>query len=84
MLLPRFTIRTLLVMLTICALVFVIFGMAYRGKHWALGITIALASLAFTALVHAAWFGVVWLVARRPSETANQETGNVYLRDDSL
>ena len=42
MLLPRFTIRALLVMLTICAFVFVIAGMAVRGQHWAWGITIGI------------------------------------------
>jgi hypothetical protein len=63
MLLPRFTIRALLVMLTVCAFVFVIAGMAVRGQHWAWGITIGILSLAFTLLVHAAWFGAVWTLA---------------------
>ena len=48
MLLPRFTIRALLVVLTISAFVFVIAGMAVRGQHWAWGITIGILSLAFT------------------------------------
>jgi hypothetical protein len=67
MLLPRFTIRALLVMLTICAFVFVIAGMAVRGQHWAWGITIGIVSLAVTLLVHAAWFSVVWMLARMQS-----------------
>jgi len=66
-LLPRFSIRALLWMLTICAVAFLIAGTAYRGQYWAWGVTIALASLMLTALVHAAWFGVVWLFARLPS-----------------
>lgn len=64
MLLPRFTIRALLVMLTICAVVFVIAGMAVRGQHWAWGVTIGILSVAFTSLVHAAWFGAVWMLAQ--------------------
>lgn len=64
MLLPRFTIRALLVMLTVCALVSVIAGMAYRGQTWAWGVTIGLLSLLVVALVHAAWFGVIWMFAR--------------------
>jgi hypothetical protein len=64
MLLPRFTIRALLVMLTVCAFVFVIAGMAVRGQHWAWGITIGIASLAFTLMVHAVWFGAVWMLAQ--------------------
>jgi hypothetical protein len=71
MLLPRFTIRALLVMLTICAFVFVIAGMAVRGQHWAWGITIGILSLAFTLLIHAAVFGIVWMLARLQSR--NQE-----------
>ena len=67
MLLPRFTIRTLLVMLTVSAVAFVILGMAYRGQNWAWGISIGLASLLVTAIVHAAWFGIVWIFTQMPS-----------------
>jgi hypothetical protein len=67
MLLPRFTIRTLLVLLTICAIVFVLVGTAFRGQYWAWGVTIAIVSLIVTALTHVAWFGIVWLFARLPS-----------------
>jgi hypothetical protein len=66
-LLPRFSIRALLGMLTICAVAFLIAGMAYRGQYWAWGVTIGLVSLLLTALVHAGWFGVVWLFAQMPS-----------------
>jgi hypothetical protein len=64
MMIPRFTIRTLLTTLTICAVLFVIAGMAYRGQHWAWGVTIAILSLGVMAVVHAAWFGLVWMFAR--------------------
>jgi ABC-type uncharacterized transport system permease subunit len=67
MMLPRFTIRTLLVMLTVCAFLFVIVGLAYRGQHWAWGVTIGMLSLGVTALVHAAWFSLVWVFARPKS-----------------
>jgi hypothetical protein len=67
MLLPRFTIRALLVVLTISAFVFVIAGMAVRGQHWAWGITIGILSLGFTLLVHSAWFGAVWMLAQMQS-----------------
>ena len=64
MLVPRFSIRTLLVMLTFGAVACLIAGMAYRGQYWAWGATIALASLLLTALVHAAIFGVIWVFAQ--------------------
>lgn len=75
MLLPRFTIRALLVMLTICAFVFVIAGMAVRGQHWAWGITIGILSLAFTLLVHAAWFSAVWVLAQMQSRKQEKPAG---------
>lgn len=67
MLLPRFTIRTAFIGVTILAVVFVVVGMAFRGDNWAWGITIGLVSLAVTMLVHAAWFGIVSIFARLPS-----------------
>ncbi|HEX5470667.1 MAG TPA: hypothetical protein VFW73_02215 [Lacipirellulaceae bacterium] len=67
MIIPRFTIRTLLVMLTVCACLLVIVGMAFRGQHWAWGVTIGMLSLVIIALVHAAWFGLIWMFARPKS-----------------
>jgi hypothetical protein len=63
-LLPRFSIRAMLGILTFGAVIFLIAGMAHRGQYWAWGVTIALLSLIVTALVHAAFFGVVWLFAQ--------------------
>jgi hypothetical protein len=73
MLLPRFSIRTLLVMLTACAGVVWIIGMAYRGQNWALGASIGILSLGVVALVHAAWFGVIWLFAKTPTAKPTEE-----------
>ena len=84
MLLPRFTIRALLVMLTVCAFVFVIVGMAFRGQHWAWGVTIGLLSLMFMALVHSAWFGAVWLLSQLASTQRRPREDIVYLRDEML
>jgi hypothetical protein len=74
MLLPRFSIRALLAILTVCAFAFVVVGMAVRGQSWAWGVSIGLLSLVVTALVHAAWFGIMWLFAQMPSaQPKNQE-----------
>ena len=67
LLMPRFTIRTLLAILTICALVFVMIGTAYRGQIWAWGVTIGIVSLIITSLSHTAWYGIVWSLRRLPS-----------------
>ena len=68
MLLPRFTIRALLVMLTVCACIFVIVGLAFRGQQWAWGVTIGILSLGFTLLIHAAWFAIIWGLVRMQSK----------------
>jgi hypothetical protein len=60
-LVPRFTIRTLLVMLTVCAVIFVMIGTATRGQYWAWGVTVGILSVIIVALTHAAWFGIAWL-----------------------
>jgi len=64
MLVPRFTIRALLVVMTLSAVFFLVVGTAFRGQHWASGVVIGVLSLAVTALVHAALFGLVWLFAQ--------------------
>jgi hypothetical protein len=64
---PRFSIRTLLIVLTFCAFAFVVLGTAYRGQIWAWGVTIGLVSVLVTALAHGTWFGLVWLFAQMTS-----------------
>jgi hypothetical protein len=70
MLLPRFTIRTLLAILTASAVVFVMVGTAFRGQYWAWGVTIGIISCIITALSHSAWFAMVWFFARVPEMRA--------------
>ena len=72
MLLPRFTLRTILAVVTVCALLFVVVGMAARGQTWAWGVVIGILSLLVTALVHAAWFGMVWMFAQIPTRNATE------------
>lgn len=62
--LPAFSVRTLFWLVTGSALLFVIVGMAARGRDWAWGVSIGIASLLLTAAVHAAWFGIAWAFAR--------------------
>jgi hypothetical protein len=70
MLIPRFTMRTILAVMTGCAVLFVVMGMAVRGQTWAWGLVIGVLSLGVTALVHAAWFGIVWLFSRLEARRA--------------
>ncbi len=66
MVFPRFTIRTLLAVTALCAVLFLVLGLAFRGQSlaWAGGLLIAVASVVLTAATHIAWFGVVALFAR--------------------
>ncbi len=56
MLLPRFSIRTALAILTGVAVVSLFAGQALGGRAWALGLTVAVASVPAALLVHAAFF----------------------------
>jgi hypothetical protein len=75
MLLPRFSIRSILSVMAICAVYFLTVGLAIRGSIWAAGVAIALTSLALTALVHAALFGVCYYIATR--SRAKQGEGQI-------
>jgi hypothetical protein len=66
-LLPRFSIRTLFWMITASSVIFVVVGMAARGHDWAWGVSIGLASILFTAVVHAAVFCAVSLFGQLAS-----------------
>ena len=72
MLLPRFTIRALLVLLTVCAFICVVAGMAVRGHPWAWGVTIGLLSIGLTLFVHMAWFSAVWALAQMQARRAEK------------
>ena len=64
MLLPQFSLRTTLAVLSACALVFLIAGQAYQGKAWAVGVTVALASVPVCLCVHALFYGLTAAVSR--------------------
>lgn len=61
---PRFTLRTILIATTLSAVFFLMVGAGYRGQLWAWGAVIGVLSIALTALVQAALYGVVWCFAR--------------------
>lgn len=79
MLIPRFTLRTVLVITTVCAGLFLLLGMAARGEKWAWGAAIGVLSLGVTAVVHAACFGIVWCFSRLSDRrtNANKNTATV-------
>jgi hypothetical protein len=76
MLVPRFSTRAVLIVVTLCAVLFLMIGLGMRGSLWAAGVAIAAASLMFMALVHAALFGLCYAVGR-PAEKRRQALGPV-------
>src|SRR5262245_41897303 len=64
MLLPRFSIRTALAIVTGVAVVSLFAGQALGGRAWAFGLTVAVASVPLALLVHAAFFGLGSAFAR--------------------
>jgi hypothetical protein len=64
MLLPRFSLRTMLLIAAGVAVASVFAGQAVGGRIWALGVTIGLVSIGAALLVQAAFFAVGSAVAR--------------------
>jgi hypothetical protein len=58
MLLPRFSIRTLLAILTGVAVLSLFAGQAWGGRAWALGLTVAVLSVPVALMIHAAFFAL--------------------------
>ena len=73
MLLPRFTLRTGLIVLTAAALVSLVFREAWVGTPWAVGAVIGLGSLAALFAVHAAFFAAA-IALSRPRRSAPVDT----------
>jgi len=64
MLLPQFTLRSVLAATAVCAVLFLFVGIAYRGETWAWGATIGILSLGVVAIVQALFFCIVWCFAQ--------------------
>ena len=64
MLLPRYSLRTTLSLTTAAAFLFVVVGLAVRGHAWAVGISVAVGSLALALAAYAASYGLCFAFAR--------------------
>lgn len=64
MLLPRYSIRTVLLLAILVAMVALVAGRAVQGASWAQAVTIALGSLVILWLVFALFYGMVVAFAR--------------------
>jgi hypothetical protein len=61
MLIPQYSLRLILIIMTCSAVVFSIFAAAKQGSAAAAGITAAIVMLAAAVMVYVAVFAVVWL-----------------------
>lgn len=61
MLIPQFSIRWLLTLTTVCAVIFSIVGLAVRGHAWAAGVSIGIGALVVLTLVYGSLFALVWM-----------------------
>jgi len=67
MLMPRFSLRRLLLFTAFCAPASLVLRAAWMGAPWARGILVGIAFVGLTLCVHAAFFALMWplsLIAR--------------------
>ena len=62
-LIPHFTIRWLLLMMTISSCFFLILSFAVRGQAWAIAVSLSVGSLLLAFLCYAVVFGLAALIA---------------------
>jgi len=60
MLIPRFSIRFLLLLTTFCAVFFFVMTLAVQGSQWAVAVCVATGGLLLSMLMQAGTFGVAW------------------------
>ncbi len=74
MLIPRFTIRWLLLLTTVCGFFFFVLAAAVRGSAWAGAISIAVAGLVAAFILYAAFFGFAYILASLFGLARNRST----------
>jgi len=60
-LIPQFSIRWLLAVTAVCAVIFSIVGLGVRGSAWAAAVSIGIGSLVILMLIYGLLFAVVWV-----------------------
>ncbi len=61
MLIPQFSLRWLLALTTVCAVVFSIVGLAVRGSQWAAAVSVGIGSLVLAVVIYGLVFALVWV-----------------------
>jgi len=88
MLIPRFSLRTTWLIVTVSAVFFVIVGYAIRENAWAIVITVAVVSLFVTLAVHAVFYTLVTafgkIVGAKISPARTSQGGMQSSTDDQV
>ena len=74
MLIPRFTLRWLLLLTTVCGGLSLVLSYAMQGREWAIAVSLALGAVPLLFLLHALAFAVAWGFA----QVANAIGGMAY------
>ena len=61
MIIPQFTIRRLLAIITACSVVFLVLARAVSGDTWAIGVSASVGTLVLIMFVNAGLFATVWV-----------------------
>jgi len=75
MLIPRFTIRWLLLLTTVCSFFFFVLACAVRGSGWAGAISIAVAGLVVAFILYGAFFGFAFVLTSLFGQIRSRPTG---------
>jgi hypothetical protein len=72
MLIPRFTLRWLLLLTTACGGLSLVLSYAVQGNSGAIAFSLALGMIPLLLLLHAATFSVAWLISQGLNFTASR------------
>jgi hypothetical protein len=84
MLIPRFTLRRLFLVTTLCAVFFLVLSFALRGYVWAAAISAAGLAVVVSFTLYAALFALTWLVSRGIAWAAGRRERNSRFGEHEL
>jgi hypothetical protein len=64
MIIPRYSLRWLLALLTVCGGLSLVLSYAFQGQAWAIGSIVGLGSLIVVVALHAVAFSIAWLLTQ--------------------
>jgi hypothetical protein len=79
MILPRYSLRVILLVVAICAVLSLVVSLGLRGKPWAAGVSMGLLALLVTMILGALSFALIWAFtaalggSRRSDSTSHEE-----------